>query len=267
MAERRSPRKLRDVSHLFLSRGGTAAHGEPRRVSVTIWLAVAGASTNRAHLAAGLATALSRQGMCVSLLEACAGLPNIGYYFGMEPAAYLAPAIDRAGLESGTWNGSIRFCFSANLRSFARYQGNALPPGVPHAIVAAFSHPREREAARYLAALAGAATALAGEGERSGGAPDAIIAAGSGASAEQAQALTAGMRDAFPEAAVFLAADDPGAVRSSAADGMFVLPGDLRCSWARRVPPADRFFDELAAGLLQVVGQRRKREGGHAANG
>ena len=265
MPERRSPRTLRDVSHLFLS-NGDSAHHEPRRGSASIWLAVAGASMNRAYLAAGTAAAFARQGMCVSILELCGGLPNVGYYFGMEPAGYLVPAIDRMELVSGTWNEAVRYCISANLASFERYRGEAPSPGAPHVLLAAFPCPSERDAARLIAALPGAASVLDDDGLRTGRAPDAIILAGCGEGAGRVRAFSAEVRDALPNAAIVLVTDDPGAGRGSEADESLAVPGDLRSSWARRMPPADQFFGELAAGLLLVVSQRRRKAMHHAAN-
>ena len=265
MSERRPPRNLRDVSHLFLS-GSQKAHSSAPRSIVSIWLVVSDASLNRAHLAAGVAAAFARQGMCVSLLEVCSSLPNVGYYFGAEPAAYLAPVLDRGRLVSGVWNGEIRFCVSADANALERYEGDELPPSVPHVIIAAFPHPRERDAARVLASLQRATAALSGIGAAVPVPPDAIVAAGCGQSAQRAGALTAGMRDAFPQAAVFLVTDDPGAPRANEADERFVVATDLRASWARRTPPVERIFNELAGGLLQVVSQRR-RKAAHAANG
>ena len=265
MTERRSPRTLRDVSHLFLS-SGASAHCEPRRGSASIWLAVAGASMNRAHLAAGTAMAFAREGMCVSILELSGSLPNVGYYFGMEPAGYLAPAIDRTALVSGTWNEAVRYCFSEDLASFERYRGEALPPGAPHALLAAFPCPRERDAARFLEALSGTMSVLDDDGLRAGRAPDAIVAAGCGENAGRARAFLAGVRDAFPSAAGVFVTDDPGAGRGSEAEERLTVPGELRSSWGRRMPPAEAFFGELAAGLLLVVSQRRRKAMHHAAN-
>ncbi|MDD4858237.1 MAG: hypothetical protein PHD74_09070 [Candidatus Krumholzibacteria bacterium] len=266
MPERRSPRKLRDVSHLFLSESSKTPR-ERERSTVSIWLAAFGGSLNRAHFAAGTAAAFAHHGMCVSLLEVCSGLPNIGYYFSMEPAVYLAPVLRRRELVSGAWDGAVRFCFSANPGAFERYEGDELPPAVPHAIITAFTYPHEREAARYLAALQRAAAVLSDDESGAARAPDAIIVAGCMEGARRARSLTAGLRDAFPHAAVFLVMDDRRDGRADEADELVAIPADLRASWARRVPPADRVFGEIAGGLLQIVSQKRRRRAGHAANG
>ncbi len=117
MPERRSSRSLRDVSHLFLSES-RPVRSEVRHATACVWLAAADASLNRAHLATGLAATFARQRMRVSLLEVCGNLPTIGYYFGMESAEYLSPALDRTALVSGAWNGAVRYFFSASVSSF-----------------------------------------------------------------------------------------------------------------------------------------------------
>jgi hypothetical protein len=264
MPERRASRSLRDVSHLFLSES-RPARDETRRGTACVWLAAADASLNRAHCAAGLAAAFARQGMRVSLLEVCGNLPTIGYYFGMESAEHLLPALDRAALVSGVWNGAVRYCFSASVSSFLRYAGKEPDRAAPHAIVVAFPYPRRRSAAPFLSALRDVSAVLAGGAAPDGCPPDAIIAAGGADGAKGIGACVAGMREAFPRAAGFFVADR--AVREAAAFERIALPDDMRRSWARRMPPADPWFDDLAAGLLQVVSLRRRGTVGLAAKG
>ncbi len=264
MSERRSSRSLRDVSHLFLSES-RPARDQARRGTACVWLAAADASLNRAHFAAGLAAAFARQGMRVSLLEVCGNLPPIGYYFGMEKAEYLAPALDRAALVSGEWGGTVRYCFSARVPSFRGYAGAKPDGAAPHAIVVAFTFPRGRNAAPFFSALQDVSAVFSGEGVPGGCPPDAIIAAGGGAGAERLGACAAGMREAFPRAAGFLAADR--SVREAGAFERIVLSDDMRRSWARRMPPADPSFDDLASGLLQVVSLRQRGAVSLAAKG
>jgi hypothetical protein len=255
MPERRASRNLRDVSHLFLSES-RSARDETRCGTACVWLAVADASLNRAHCAAGLAAAFARQGTRVSLIEVCGGLPTIGYYFGMESAEYLSPALDRAALVSGAWNGAVRYCFSASVSSFRRFRGTEPAGAMPHAIVVAFPYPSRRNAEPFLSALRDASAIFAGGAPPEGRSPDAIIVAGGDAGAGRIGACVAGMREAFPRAAGFFVAD--GAVRETGSFERIPLPDNLRRSWARRMPPADQWFDDLAAGLLQVVSLRRK---------
>lgn len=262
MPERRSSRSLRDVSHLFLSES-RPARSEARRGTACVWLAVADRSLNRAHLAAGLAAAFARQGTRVSLLEVCGNLPTIGYYFGMESAEHLSPALDRAALASGEWNGTVRYCFSASLSSFRGYPGKEPDRAAPHAIVVAFPYPRRPGAASFLSSLREVSGVLAGEEAPNGHPPDAIVVAGGPGSGGRSGACVAGMREAFPGAAGFFAAS--GVTREAGAFERIALPDDMRRSWARRMPPVDPWFDDLAAGLLQVVSLRRRGVASRAA--
>ncbi len=255
MPERRSSRSLRDVSHLFLSES-RPARGESRHGTARVWLAVADGSPNRAHLAAGLAAAFARQGTRVSLLEVCGNLPTIGYYFGMESAEHLSPALDRAALVSGEWNGTVRYCFSASLSSFRRYLGKEPDREAPHAIVVAFPYPRRPGAASFLSSLREVSGVLGGEAGTGGCPPDAIVVAGGAGGTGRIGACVAEMHEAFPGAAGFVAANV--SVREPGAFERIALPDDMRRSWARRMPPVDPWFDDLAAGLLQVVSLRRR---------
>ena len=264
MPERRLSRSLRDVSHLFLSES-RPARTEACRGTACVWLAVADASLNRAHFAAGMAAAFARQGMRVSLLEVCGNLPTIGYYFGMESAEYLSPALDRAALVSGSWNGAVHYCFSGSVSSFGRCRGEEPDRAAPHAIIVAFPYPRRRNAAPFLAALRAASAVYTGEAAPGGCPPDAFIVAGSGEGAGGIGACAAGMRKAFPRAAGYFAANH--SVREALAFERIVLPDDMRRSWARRIPPEDPWFGELVAGLLQIVSLRRRGTVSCAAKG
>jgi hypothetical protein len=264
MPERRASRTLRDVSHLFLS-GSRPARTETRCGTACVWIAAADASVNRAHLAAGLAAALARQGIGVSLLELCGNLPTIGYYFGMESGDYLAPALDRAALVRGSWNGAVDFCFSANVSSFDRCRGGwPERAAAPRAVVAVFPYPR-RNAVSLLAALRDATAAVGGTNAPGGCPPDAFVIAGAGGDAERLGTCAAAMRKAFPGAAGFLVADR--SVPEAETFERIPPPDEARASWARRMPPGDPWFDELAAGLLQVVSMRRRGTVSRAAKG
>jgi hypothetical protein len=264
MPERRSSRSLRDVSHLFLS-VSRPARTETRCGTACVWIAAADASVNRAHLAAGLAAAFARQGIGVSLLEVCGTLPTIGYYFGMESGEHLAPALDRAALVRGSWNGAVDFCFSARVSSFEGCRaGWPDRAAAPRAVVAAFPYPR-RNAVSLLGALREASAAAAGTNAPGGCPPDAFVVAGAGDDAGRLGACAAGMRKAFPRAAGFFVADR--SVPEAEAFERIPPPDEARRSWARRMPPGDPWFDEFAAGLLQVVSMRRRGTVSCAARG
>jgi hypothetical protein len=266
MPQRRSPRTLRDVSHLFLSGSESAGtRGIPRSEAV-IWIAAVGASANRAHLAAGTAAACVGQGMCASVMEVGASQPTIGYYFGMEPREYLAPAVDLSTLVSGVWEDRVRYCFSAKLSSLARYQGTALRPDMAHAIVVAFSAPPAGAFSRFVPALRVAAAAVGDHRGPGAPLPDCIIIAADRRHTVQARALLSDLRETVPHAMFLFAASGIDRARVVEADDSLHLPAALRESWARRMPPRDRFFDELVTGVFQMLSLRRRKAIGDAAN-
>jgi hypothetical protein len=267
MPQRRSPRTLRDVSYLFLSGGESTAARAARRSEAVIWIAAVGSSVNRAHLAAGTAVACAKEGMQVSLMEVSRSLPNVGYYFSMEPVDYLTPAIDRSRLVSGLWGDGVRCCFSAKLSSFLRYTGEALQQDASHAVVAAFSYPASAVAARFCAELRIAVAALSDRSGRGECVPDCIIIAADGPNAARARGLLSDLRAIFPHAVFFFMASGSDCGRAIDADESLLLPKELRCSWARRMPPGDHFFSELATSIFQILSLRRRRAVGHAANG
>ena len=266
MPQSKSPRKLGDISHLFLSTRDSESPLKGRRAEAVIWLAALGRSVNRAHLAAGLAAAVSRQGIFVSLLEVFRGLPNIGYYFGMEPADYLAPSLERMKVLGGSWNDSIRYCFSADPRPLGRWRPDAAPPTLSHALMTAFSYPGGVRGEALLCELRGVIAQFAESGRAGAAAPDALILAGGGPRALADEGLVARLRELFPEVLIFRAWQGSGASLGGA-DERIELPASLASSWARRMPPADPFFNDLASNLFQVLSQRRRRAVRDAATG
>ncbi len=262
MPERRSSRSLRDVSHLFLSQS-RPARSAGGAGTVRVWIAAADASPARAHLAAGLAAALARDGMRVSLVEVCGCLPAVGYYFGMDGAEYLLPVLDRDALVSGSWNGAVEYRFSAGVAPLRGCRFDDPAPGTPRAIVAAFQYPRGAVAAPFFAALREISTGISGGGAPDSGSPDAIVLAGGADSAPILKACMAALEREHPRAACFLASN--ASARGAEAFERLSLPDDVRRSWPRRTPPAGPWFDELAGRMLQVVSMRRRGAVGCAA--
>lgn len=264
MPEKRSPRRLEDVSHLFLTGGRPAERFERRPMEAAIWLVSVDASAGRAHLAAGLACAFARSLTSVSLMEVARGLPNVGYYFGMEPFEYLAPALRRSALASGTWEGTVRFCFAANISPFARYRGEPPPAAAPRAIIVSFPYPEGPSRKRFFESLRAVSGVVSADGPRDL-VPDAVVLVGDGASAPRFRRAMSELREIAPGAIVDIVSSGSAGVPVDA-DERFSVPEGLRVSWARRMPPADPFFGDLAASLSQVISQRRRKAVDHAAN-
>lgn len=261
MPERRSSRSLRDVSHLFLSQSRPARSAGGG--TVRVWLAAADASPMRAHLAAGLAAAFSREGMRVSLLEVCGCLPAVGYYFGMDGAEYLLPVLDRSALVNGSWNGAVEYRFAASVAALQRCRFDEQARGTPRAIVVAFQCPGGAGAATFFAELRRISAGAEGGGAPAAAPPDGMVLAGGAESATRLGACAAALERAFPRAACFCASNAP--VRGAGAFERLPMPEDIPRSWPRRTPPAGPWFDDCAGRMLQVVSMRRKGAAGCAA--
>lgn len=257
MPTRRHPRTLHDVSHLFLSSGASAATRGEGRSEAVVWIAAAGRSANRAHLVSGAAAAFAAQGVVVTVCEEADNLPNVGYYFGLEPADYLAAALDRRALVAGFWNGAVRFVSSPSIEALARRGGEAPPAQRHHVLVAAATVPPggAARAGSALERIAGAHSACPRERPVR---PDAIIVASPAEGGSHAGEIAAAFRGRYAESLlVFLGR--AGTPRPVCADECVALPADLEASLPRRTPPGDPLFGELAALLLQRIGSRRRR--------
>lgn len=263
MAGPSHPRSLKDVSHLFLSSVAPPTRPERPPAEAVVLLVAAGRSAGRARLAAGTAAAFARHGTRVSVCELAGDLPNVGYYFGLEPADYLAPALDRPALVAGAWNGSVRFASSRDPRSLLRSDGGPPPEDGSHVVVAACTALDGLEPARAVSAAIGAFAAEAPGAPRP---PDAIVIADTGEESADAGALVREARGRWPEAIVFLLARGARG-DAGGADERFAAPADFEEAAPRRSPPADAVFDDLASLVLQRLGSRRRRREHRPAGG
>jgi hypothetical protein len=101
----RQPRRLRDISYLYLS-GRPASPGPApvatRRRSLRVGFAGAGAGTGRADVCANMAVQLVRLGQRTLVIDLDPHLPNVGFFLGLEPGAYMGhllsskPRLERA---------------------------------------------------------------------------------------------------------------------------------------------------------------------------
>jgi len=257
MPQSKSPRKLGDISHLYLSTGASERRPERPRAEAVIWLACAGGSINRAHLASGTAAALARQGIFVTLLEVCRGLPSIGYYFGLEPTDYLAPALERRRAAGGLWNDAVRFSTSADPRSLGGWRQAEVPATLPHVMMVAFSLDGGARDETFLSALPGQTAHLGGPGKRDALRPDAVILAGETAESLAAARLPGRVRELFPEALLYEILHRIERSSDGSAEAL-EIPRSLVASWPKRVPPSEPFFGDLVSNLLQRLSQRRR---------
>jgi hypothetical protein len=257
-----SPRRLRDVSHLFLSENSIEAPDSTgKQTEASVWLAVErGRSFVRAFLAAGFGAALSRQGMHVTLLEAGGGLPNLGYYFAQEPSRYLSASLDRTAIVSGVQGAGLRFASAPDVTELARFKHEAPFVGYPHIIVIAFSYSREMPGGAFLRSLCNIAGRFSVTGAAADLTPEAIVLFCGDKDADTAGAI----RNLYPESVLF-SAGPGGGVGSGGIDERFVLPAGYDDYRMKRAAPENAIFDDMATSMLQAVSHRRKKRRGNAA--
>jgi hypothetical protein len=116
MPHGKRPSDLSDISHLYLS--SKKKRPLPRQSpKALVLLASLETGPLRAFFSAGLAAAFGAQGTAVTLLETGPNMPCAGYYFALEPAAYLSPVMDeRAVVEASPGQGiRIRYARDPSL--------------------------------------------------------------------------------------------------------------------------------------------------------
>ncbi len=258
-----APKGLGDVSHLFLS--GTEPRDQPEKetIEAVVHLASIGPSFCRAFLASGTAAALAREGDSrVTILETGASLPNVGYYFALEPAEYLSLSLGRVGSINGLRGDSMRFACAAGPGDLsvagARFPGAARS----HVIVNAF----DREALRAGGSMPPELLEAwrAGSLHGAGAAVHALALFCDASSAASAGDLPASFRRSFPGAVVFLpvgAGRSPGSAEDPALRGWNISSSRRSASpgLARRAAPRDPFFQGLASRILRILGSMSRR--------
>jgi len=254
MPSREKPRNLHDVSHLFLSRGGSTTNGTVQAEAV-LWLVSLGPGGNRAFLATGCAAAAAAKGVHVTLVEIGRGLPNVGYYLSLEPQVYAAVSVDPSRLLAGSAGPRLRYASSAGIDPLDRHDPLSEGTPWPRLTIVAF----DRAIGRWIAEK-GIPRWLPANGGR----PDAICCFGGPGGRIEREAMLRDLRREHPSAFLLDLAGDPSAERGAAADETFVVPEQLVSSWPKRLLPEDPFFDDIVSTLLQVLSYRRRRTEGHA---
>lgn len=232
------PKRLDDVSHLFLSSGT----GKPRAraaAEICIWLLVDHERFVRGYAATGLAAAIAARGVDCTLLETGTGLPNAGFYFSLSPAEYLAPALDGEGVVEGQSGDRIVFVYAPEPAGLVSRGGKG-DARRPHVVLLAWSG--RGDGTRPAVLRAACRSRL--RRKDADGQPAAIVRFGANVPAIRFES--------GPAPLVYLV-DGEGA-----ADERFALPGSFGVGAARPVPPGGELFDGLAASLLQRAAGRRK---------
>jgi hypothetical protein len=261
MPTRDKPRNLKDVSHLFLSRGERA--WQPGGgVEAVLWLVPVGSLNNRAFIASGCAAAAAAKGLRVTLLEIGEGLPNVGYYFSLDPSEYAAPGVDPSRIVAGGTGAGLRFLSCSGIEALDPYDPESITSDSPHLLIIAFEAVIEHLMVEDIGRRW-----LTGHS----GHPDALCAFGGTGAGIERRALFDSIRRRNREVFLLdLVSGGPsgvsgGAEENGGADETFSVPERLVSSWRRRNVPEDRFFDDIVSNILQVLSHRRRKVEGHAS--
>lgn len=91
---RAGPRRLRDISHLYLTTGQQAqrspARGPARRRSLRLGFAANGDRLAKTDVCGNMAVQLARLGQSTFVVDLDPILPNAGFHLGLAPSAYMA---------------------------------------------------------------------------------------------------------------------------------------------------------------------------------
>jgi hypothetical protein len=257
MLQGRAPKRLEDVSHLFLSKNDSEKN---KGTEVTVWLAIEGDRLNRAHLAAGIARGLAVQRIHVTLLELGLGLPNVGYYFALEPAEYLVQVLDGSSVISGESGPYIRYSIAREPGGFTAGERSVTPAGSPHALLAAFSCPRPGSHREFFTELGCITSRRKGDLGDACALPDGLMLITDGRRPEFDETIIRFFADANPRPVVFIARPGGRVPDDTDVDEVVALPPDISETWVKRVPPEGPFFNDFTESFLQVVSLRRRTE-------
>jgi hypothetical protein len=259
-------KRLEEISHLFLSSRESNAGIPGGSIEAALWLVIADRECNRAFIAAGVAEALSTLGIRCTLLEIGKGLPNVGYYFALEPADYLAPTLNRSRVVAGLMDTRVRFAYAARPGLLEPCRENETASDAPHVIAAAFRCPRGDGVSPLLSGVAAASGRFsAREKTVDGREPDGIVVFVDSCATGKGRDAVTSMRASYPDAALFIAARAPVERTPDGASADVSFPSDLHHEWGKRTPSKNLFFADIVTQYLQVVSNRRKKEKKRAA--
>ncbi|MCK4237027.1 MAG: hypothetical protein KAX38_07890, partial [Candidatus Krumholzibacteria bacterium] len=211
-------------------------------------------------IASGVGAAFAGQGLNVTLLEVGRGLPNIGYYFGLDPADYLAPTLDESRLLMGASGSSIRYAYAIDPGTLVTGQNGPFAPRYPHVIVAAFSYQNDihdEEFFRQLGLCSACCSGIKDKDEHRH--PDGVVIFGDEGSKDRRKRIMDLSRHLNPGAIIFFIGSTLSGELENGVDESMLPPGDLYRSCGKRRPPSDAFYSDLVCGFLQVLSYRRRR--------
>ncbi len=265
MPSRKAPKRLADVSHLFLSEREHTNGYPQNKTEAGVWLAVSGRHPARAFLAAGVAGGFAGQGMGVTLLDVCRSLPNIGYYYGLDPSRYLSVTLDDGAVVEGQAGPLLRYCFSPSPHSLANHDPGSPCPGFPHIIISAFIYDDPVPDSKPFRMIEECSVHYRVNGGGRSPSPDVIVIMEPGSGRGSLQRKMMRIRDRYPDVFIYLAASAPACPPGDTACGIMPAPASILRGLGQRRPPSDPFFTDLAQTLLQVLSSARRSKENEAA--
>lgn len=226
-----------------------------------MWLAALERPVNRAFFAAGFANALAAKQLCVTLIEIGGGLPNIGYYYALDPAEYVVPIIDGSRFVVGSRAPYTRFASAARADVIGRYVPSPFPGESAHVLAMAFEYIDAGEREVRSSMLEDISRRLL---PSHSGLPDAVIAFDAGGNDASVKRFIDDVRGRYPETLLFRVTTCPMGELAVDVDESIVSPEELKSLWSSRAVPTITFFDGLVSNLLQVLSHRRRKAGAHA---
>ncbi|OQX84659.1 MAG: hypothetical protein B6D63_04030 [Candidatus Latescibacteria bacterium 4484_7] len=254
---------LGTVTRLFLSSKESKEKRRGENAEAVIWLAVSDGGMNRAYLTAGFAEAFSDHRLNVTLLELCSGLPNIGYYFALEPVQYLLSVVEKEHVVAGRWSERLGYLSARSTNVMIGYRNRMLPLNYPHMLFLSFTFPSSVPGHHSLFDVRRVTQAYTGLENEGAGIPDAVVAVGEG-NDERTVEFIENVREIFPDTLLLqIATVEESGLESNEkgtidAEG-WAIPRSVCYGSSRRVPPGDLLFSELAGNILQLLSFRRKK--------
>ncbi|MBD3179071.1 MAG: hypothetical protein GF417_05450 [Candidatus Latescibacteria bacterium] len=137
-AGEKQPRDLGQYMHLFLSDKEEKREDTTVPAEYNIWLVFTGIPAIRALFASGVASFISSRGNQVTLYETGGGLPNSGYYFGLDPEEYLLPSLEKDASINRVISPMLRYACSRKPAGLKPFRESSFEADKPHFIISAF---------------------------------------------------------------------------------------------------------------------------------
>jgi len=256
-------KSLEKVTKLYLSHTDSSINTrrvQQKRKCSVVWVIFYGNSINRAFFSAGLAFAMSRNGVSVSLVEVASTLPNIGYYFSLKPEDYLMLTVDETYIYSGRWSEKLEYAFGRDYSALFKLRDRLFHSEAPHLLMLSFSVVGEFLSREDVFRMRRLCEHLVDDGQRHIGVPDLIVIVSNQDDISATQVIIGSMRELFDSSIFCHAVVNRGEVEDSTVVNSISIPYRNAMGDSMRIPPNDIRFQELAIGFLEIIGSKRKKE-------